>query len=810
MMQQHQTKRFLAAILTFALLSFLLGCAYFSSDISATAPREYQRSLRALTEYFDPESQVPQNDKTITVYLAGNYKLNAAHSIFQTHNLELYGSGKFDYIVKKHSRCDESCTRPLLDNAPCIAVATERDCEEKILICNYPQCKTMIVADETCQKHSHDIRNYYGAKQVKGKGYLPLGPRLDSWTSFQKIQSDPNFALKPSSQRQFAFNAVFSKDTNEGRVELAKVIEEQRNETSLPIFTSIANKWERDANSPRTAQLSTDKYMTLVLDSVFTLAPAGHNPQCYRMFEAVEAGSIPVLVKKDTATNYVRDLTTNYKNKCKDPLHHWKDAPILVLDSWNDVFPTMDRIMEDKEKLDEMQTNVIVWYEKYMRKLVGEFEEFMLGSYMNEIAAPRMATAIDPCDDIVLFVPDVNLSIERQLNNYITAAMLATFMNKAMVVLDVPQDLMCPGEEDEKDYPLAFSSIVKSPTWMTRKCPIPCQATHKYSDWDDFRRSDTESPVTLCANDDASSSNVFVVGGDETHIYFEKYFKNVIEGASSSVSYEWAVRAGAKPKEAEVFSKLKGRDMYDYIGALLVRSNVLRLQPQIKVDTNTHIKQFIYRKRHIKVSHDAIHVHRGEDTRADTGAKRYIDNYLEGHEYNNEATQTSTRDYIPLLHYMSQYHDVKCSKSIREIFIATDDPTEVEREITELGPKRGDAVVFNNCHNIHFTVSKVKKMLGESDCAAQYAKTIASISDFIVARTADTFVGEFNSDWGKLIRLFRLVLNEEGGVLSNMGKLGPAHRLVLSQRKSAGADPSPVLSKDTKVAWGPTWPLGLL
>jgi len=250
--------------------------------------------------------------------------------------------------------------------------------------------------------------------------------------------------------------------------------------------------------------------------------------------------------------------------------------------------------------------------------------------------------------------------------------------------------------------------------------------------------------------------------------------------------------------------------MWDYIGALLIRSNVLRLQPQIKEDTNRHIKKFIYRKRHIKVSHDAIHVHRGGDVRAVTKAKGYIDKYLEGHKYNNEETQTSTLDYIPLLHYIRYYHDMKCSENIREIFIATDDPTDVEKEITELGPKRGHAIDFNNCHKIHFTVSKVEKIFGESDCVAQYAKTIGSISDFIVARTADTFVGEFNSDWGKLIRLFRLVLNEEGGMLNIMGKLGPAHRLVLSQRESTGADPSPVVLKDTKVAWGPIRPPSLL
>jgi len=704
--------------------------------------------------------------------------------------------------------------------------------------CNYPTCKIMVIGDERCTasiRRKYDLRNYYtAAHQQSTKGYLPLGPRLDSWKSYLEIQSEEEkFVMKPSSQRRYAFNAIFSESTNDGRARLAEVLREHRRRyDEMPIFTSIATKWERDVNSPRTQQLYTRDYMAALLDSVFTLAPAGHNPECYRLFEAIEAGSIPVLVEADATTSYVE--------RCKDPLHHWRDAPVLVLDAWDDVFPAVASLMADEGALDEMQISVLVWYEEYMRKVVRGFEEFMMPSEesthgkdsMSKAAssssssAMRMTTAVDPCDDIVLFVPDVNASLERQLNNYILAAMLATFTNKAMVVLDAPRELICPGEEQDVDvdYPLAFSSIVKSPKWLMQECPVPCQATHAYADWDDFRRSrsNADSPVAFCTKDDDSSggggsltTSVFVVGGDETRVYFDKYFKKLIKGASSSISYEWAVRAGAAPHEAEVFSKLKGGDdVYDYMGALLVRSDVLRLQQKIRDDTTKHIHTYIYPKGHKKTPHDAIYVRRGEDIGADPKAKwLYIDSYWDaaGGIYNGVTPTTTTRrDYIPLLHYMRHYHDLKCSKDLRRVYIATDDPKAVRREIHELGPKKGHAVLFNNCHKIKFTVSKVKKILGAGVCAARYARTIADISDFIVVRTADTFVGEFNSDWGKLIRLFRLAVNQEVGMIGNRGMLGPTQKLVLGQRGGAEMDQSPVLLKDTKVAWGPMRPLSPL
>ncbi|KAL7547324.1 hypothetical protein ACHAWF_015822 [Thalassiosira exigua] len=98
---------------------------------------------------------------------------------------------------------------------------------------------------------------------------------------------------------------------------------------------NIAQKWAKNANSPESEQLNTDDYVRVLFDSVFTLAPTGHNPECFRLYEAVEAGSIPILIKRDL-----------YEAKpCHHSLMHWFNAPIVVLRDWKELYPTVKKCL---------------------------------------------------------------------------------------------------------------------------------------------------------------------------------------------------------------------------------------------------------------------------------------------------------------------------------------------------------------------------------------------------------------------------------------------------------------------------------
>ena len=108
--------------------------------------------------------------------------------------------------------------------------------------------------------------------------------------------------------------------------------------------------------------------MQTLLDSTFTLSPAGHSPECYRLHEAVEAGSIPVIA-----------MDKEYKqHTCKDSLSHWMNSPIVILESWNELIPTLQRMLDNPEELDKRQTDLRAWYTQHMQQVAKNFEAFLL------------------------------------------------------------------------------------------------------------------------------------------------------------------------------------------------------------------------------------------------------------------------------------------------------------------------------------------------------------------------------------------------------------------------------------------------
>lgn len=401
------------------------------TDIHAEA--QTQRSLRINQSFIDPKTITPRISKnTVTIYLMKERRdlkfpddnFNEAFSIFFTDILQRYGTGTVQYLIRDKADCDQTCTiedmqqqqqgnengdigvSSLLQHEPCLAVSRHSKkmlCDIDKLKCNYPRCKTMVTNDEFCTKIDlpFDSRQYYTA-DLPHLGYIPIGPRIDSWQSFQKIiqQSKPGFFIAPSSRRKFAFNAIFSRSTNSDRKKLAVEIEQHQQQSKkkrggikFPVFTAMAEQWQRhDAEDATTDQLNTDEYMAVLLDSVFTISPAGHSPECFRLFEAVEAGSIPIMTHDDLHGAHHPDADKGKKfrnapHPCKDSLHHWYDAPMVVLESWEDLYPTVEKLLLDPRALDEMQDNMRRWFDSYMRRVVAEFESFVLSPTANNDVA---------------------------------------------------------------------------------------------------------------------------------------------------------------------------------------------------------------------------------------------------------------------------------------------------------------------------------------------------------------------------------------------------------------------------------------
>jgi len=321
----------------------------------------YVRENRKLLVDKEPTS----SKKPVIIYVFGT-RGKRAQSMFYSKHMDRFGSGAVEYILQEREDC-KHIEMEALQDAPCLALNfwSNRDCSYGDITRHYSTCKTMLVADEWCADNRYDAKGYY-TSTLADMTYLPLGPRYDSWEAFGVLMNQTKSVIPASSQRKFAFNAIFSKSTSAGRALLEEVI--QKEGGSLSSFVQIAPQWRADPNDPANELADSTTYMKTLLESTFTLSPSGHNPECYRLFEAVEAGSIPVIA-----------LDKDYKeHACKDSLSHWLNSPIVIVESWNEVMPTLQRMLEHPEELDKRQADLRAWYDQYMRSTVTSFESFLL------------------------------------------------------------------------------------------------------------------------------------------------------------------------------------------------------------------------------------------------------------------------------------------------------------------------------------------------------------------------------------------------------------------------------------------------
>lgn len=102
-----------------------------------------------------------------------------------------------------------------------------------------------------------------------------------------------------------------------------------------------------------------------MLQSVFSLCPKGHSVEQYRIYEAIEAGAIPVLENRD---KYLRT---------KLPPEYFENSGLLFVDSWADAPGVMHRLVSKGDDLDQRQRRLLRWYALYMRSKVDEIEEVL-------------------------------------------------------------------------------------------------------------------------------------------------------------------------------------------------------------------------------------------------------------------------------------------------------------------------------------------------------------------------------------------------------------------------------------------------
>ena len=278
------------------------------------------------------------------------------------------------------------------------------------------------------------------------------------------------------------------------------------------------------------------------------------------------------------------------------------------------------------------------------------------------------------CDDLLLFMPApfARNGHGSQLNSYLLAAMVATFLGKAMVVIERPEKYWtypngsqfgCPIDafkhpeeyinfrgndhsamEMRRDFPMGLKRLIVHPTWLSRDCGIPTCDGFDYMSWDAVRKRQVDRyeggrpPRSVtCAQPGGRDARVAVLGGEEVRQFFSRRYESMMLDRTSRRSreraYDWAVRLGGTRHHARALSRLTDEsDIWDFVSALIARSGLVTLQPWIVRDVREFIRSSALPLRE---PHDAIHVRRGDKLASD--ARDEVVNYWHSQGYERQV-----------------------------------------------------------------------------------------------------------------------------------------------------------------------------
>ncbi len=362
------------------------------------------------------------------------------------------------------------------------------------------------------------------------------------------------------------------------------------------------------------------------------------------------------------------------------------------------------------------------------------------------------------------------------------------------------------------DFPTGLSRLIHHPTWLSRGCDMPCATGgYSYNDWRGMlgARGNDLNEIECVDPNDGRITNVVVTGGSNLRQYYRYHDRAMARDRQSTNAYRWAINLGGTPIEANRFSNIADeRKVWDYVLGLMNRAGMLKFQPWISRDVERLLGVFDLPRG--DVEYTAIHVRRGDklvEEARDEVVKFWTD---QGHaDVNNLPT-----DYVPFRQYLAQWDgpetcpidDGGRRMIVRHnVYIATDDPVVVRNEIAELPNRVGpNAVLWNECHELTFyfnpTDTDAYHLNGSGEggfsdvsrmdnCFERYRRNIVSIADMFLLCRARTFIGEYNSNWGRLIREMRVRLNPILALPDGDGD-GDATRHDL------------VYTLDTRIAWG--------
>ncbi|XP_059488754.1 ribitol-5-phosphate xylosyltransferase 1-like [Neocloeon triangulifer] len=196
----------------------------------------------------------------------------------------------------------------------------------------------------------------YDSPLVDGESFYqwPLG--VSVYRGFPNINPA---SLDLTYPREFTCNFLGTVYANSSRERLSKIINSS-SRLQKECFMSGRDKWQ-----PLESEQSRQLYLDTLLQSDLTLSPVGFNTECYRIYEALSLGSIPVV--EDIMTPGGCDASS-----AASPLRLLKkmNAPMLYLKDWSQLEEVLESetLLSKEEKINRRK-GAVRWYEEFKHSI---------------------------------------------------------------------------------------------------------------------------------------------------------------------------------------------------------------------------------------------------------------------------------------------------------------------------------------------------------------------------------------------------------------------------------------------------------
>lgn len=163
------------------------------------------------------------------------------------------------------------------------------------------------------------------------------------------LQQKKSSSIIPKKMIDRNFNCSFIGKVKQDRDNMINIFQKNMDKT---YFKDVHNDWDvsKQYYSP------SDVY-NIYNDSIFVLNGRGyHTLDCYRMYETIVAGAIPVIVGEEIEINN----TFYYKNNI---------IPFIYCKTWDEAVKTCNDLLKNNEKLQELQDKLLLWWNQEIEKI---------------------------------------------------------------------------------------------------------------------------------------------------------------------------------------------------------------------------------------------------------------------------------------------------------------------------------------------------------------------------------------------------------------------------------------------------------